>query len=1003
MDNRTNHAVFRRTLLTASILMAMSTSAQAVTLDQSNPVLSGDVSIVAGTGNTTGLVVDTGNSSDKSLNVSTGGFDIDVSATQNYLLATGLEVKGGNSVVIDANGSRIEASGDGNYASTGMQISSSGDVTLKGGDISVTNANSSAYGIRLVSDSGNTLNLDGTTINAQGKLSSTAIDVSHSYSLNTDINDTINLTGSSIEHGNITTGITVAGSNDSAHSLQLNLKEGSQIGGVGNKLAIISETTSNGSANVNDNTIINVDGSSALFADVDVRTIQQGKGEVYSSASMNLSGGAYWEGDARVLGTGTSAMFATLTERSQWKGSLATAAGATGSVSLDNANWQGSVANSGDVSVDLMDSNWTGDISGSGSHSINSHNSVWNGGINSNGTTLLKMAGSTWEGELSGNGSQTLSLHDSLWKGNAENDGLLSLELSGAEWNGNLTGTGETSISAMETLWEGNANIDGTANIELTHSNWTGDLSGTGNTTISVNSSGWEGHIDNNNVASVELSGSDWKGGLSGTGNSTVSLSGSRWTGDVDNNGTALINLNRSEWAGDLSGNGISALSLSDSVWKGTSAGQGNQAISLKNGSYWNVTGKSSTGSLSLDKSTLDVSGASLAADTLQSSGSTLIVDAGTTNALNVTGVASGDLTVHNAGSVILRDPATAVITVGAGSSLDAKGTTENGLYQYELMKGADGGFRFISSGRTPSGVSTMLQSLSAATANMANLQADTLSGRQDEARLSTTDNGGFWARYYGGKQRNTTAGYAAYELDVNGVMLGGDTRINTEDGSWLAGVAFSSAKGNVTSLRGSGESEGYSVHAYLTRQYDNGFFIDFATQLGRYNNGGDVQLLNSMTNVHASYDNFGFGASVKGGYTWKDASGLFVEPYFRLSALTLSDADYKVSETSAHTDSYSSVKGETGTRMGYEFSAGNTVFRPYLRMAALTEFADSNKVSLGQEHVNASVDGAAFRIGGGVQADITQNLGAYASLDYTSGDNMERPLQGYVGVNFTW
>ena len=166
MDNRTNHAVFRRTLLTASILMAMSTSAQAVTLDQSNPVLSGDVSIVAGTGNTTGIVVDTGNSSDKSLNVSTGGFDIDVSATQNYLLATGLEVKGDNSVVIDANGSRIEASGDGNYASTGMQISSSGDVTLKGGDISVTNANSSAYGIRLVSDSGNTLNLDGTTINA---------------------------------------------------------------------------------------------------------------------------------------------------------------------------------------------------------------------------------------------------------------------------------------------------------------------------------------------------------------------------------------------------------------------------------------------------------------------------------------------------------------------------------------------------------------------------------------------------------------------------------------------------------------------------------------------------------------------------------------------------------------------------------------------------------------------------------------------------------------------
>ncbi|WP_224168665.1 autotransporter outer membrane beta-barrel domain-containing protein [Escherichia coli] len=75
----------------------------------------------------------------------------------------------------------------------------------------------------------------------------------------------------------------------------------------------------------------------------------------------------------------------------------------------------------------------------------------------------------------------------------------------------------------------------------------------------------------------------------------------------------------------------------------------------------------------------------------------------------------------------------------------------------------------------------------------------------------------------------------------------------------------------------------------------------------------------------------------------------------------------------------------------------------PYLNLAALNEFSDGNKVRLGDESVNASIDGAAFRVGAGVQADITKNMGAYASLDYTKGDDIENPLQGVVGINVTW
>lgn len=48
---------------------------------------------------------------------------------------------------------------------------------------------------------------------------------------------------------------------------------------------------------------------------------------------------------------------------------------------------------------------------------------------------------------------------------------------------------------------------------------------------------------------------------------------------------------------------------------------------------------------------------------------------------------------------------------------------------------------------------------------------------------------------------------------------------------------------------------------------------------------------------------------------------------------------------------------------MGYDFAVGNSTVKPYLNLAALNEFSDGNKVRLGDESVNASIDGAAFRV----------------------------------------
>lgn len=531
----------------------------------------------------------------------------------------------------------------------------------------------------------------------------------------------------------------------------------------------------------------------------------------------------------------------------------------------------------------------------------------------------------------------------------------------------------------------------------------------TTNVNMNVARSYWEGNAyadaygdKASSNLNINLSdGSVWKGnvGKGLDGSARVTLKNSSWDGDVNNAKTAVFLTDGSVWNGAVS---INAPVDRASVPMG-SVQPNKSSVSLQNGSVWNDTGASTVDALAVKDSTVNITKATVNTGTFASQNGTLIVDASSENTLDISGKASGDLSVYSAGSLDLINEQTAFISTGKDSTLKATGTTEGGLYQYDLTQGADGNFYFVKNTHKASNASSVIQAMAAAPANVANLQADTLSARQDAVRLSENDEGGVWIQYFGGKQKHTTAGNASYDLDVNGVMLGGDTRFMTEDGSWLAGVAMSSAKGDMTTMQSKGDTEGYSFHAYLSRQYNNGIFIDTAAQFGHYSNTADVRLMNGGGTIKADFNTNGFGAMVKGGYTWKDGNGLFIQPYAKLSALTLEGVDYQLNGVDVHSDSYNSVQGEAGTRVGYDFAVGNATVKPYLNLAALNEFSDGNKVRLGDESVNASIDGAAFRVGAGVQADITKNMGAYASLDYTKGDDIENPLQGVVGINVTW
>ncbi|MFL4214755.1 autotransporter outer membrane beta-barrel domain-containing protein [Enterobacter mori] len=329
-----------------------------------------------------------------------------------------------------------------------------------------------------------------------------------------------------------------------------------------------------------------------------------------------------------------------------------------------------------------------------------------------------------------------------------------------------------------------------------------------------------------------------------------------------------------------------------------------------------------------------------------------------------------------------------------------------------------------------------VVTSMSAAPTVVASLHEDALSERLEAGRLSSADNGGVWISYFGGVSRNTPeldryAAHGNFNLYSNGVIIGGDTFIDADNGHWLAGLAVSTAKSNLTTRghknsdidiiqKNEGDIKSYSVHGYLSRQYDNGVFID--TSLGFYHlkNSARIRDLGEK-DAPVDYSLNGFGGAVKVGYQHLNSSGLFAEPYVKLSAMTFENNDYDIivndsiysQAATISNDSLNSVLGEIGGKLGMKFPIQNAEISPYIKVALTNEFAGGNRINVfsvdyetaeaSHQSVRSKIDGAAARMGAGVQASLTKNAGAYAQLSYLKGEHREEPLQGVMGINLTW
>ncbi|EGX3500264.1 autotransporter outer membrane beta-barrel domain-containing protein [Salmonella enterica] len=547
-----------------------------------------------------------------------------------------------------------------------------------------------------------------------------------------------------------------------------------------------------------------------------------------------------------------------------------------------------------------------------------------------------------------------------------------------------------------------------------------GDIrsSAAGNTVNLTNGSLTGNVLTDENSFSLNLDGNTWTGGTDSANTVDVSLSNnSVWnvTGDSSTNSLALngnnsLNLVEADGQAQLGGHGFAGTKSGVNLTVATDlTSDGKGVTSVLAGTYSpdNLHGLTNTGSAdNYHFGTLHVDGLATGgkyALSLESSGAEpytiggrLADGPGATSAHDFVSYMTSESRVTDKDGT----PVTQMVNSDADfTSLSAP--AELGVYQYAAEKVMDGvnnrtNIYYSSTGKLSNSAATAV-SLAAAPVDVANLESDTLAKHMNSVRHGKDS--GVWVSYFGGENRNTTAVGPEYKLKTNGVMLGVDT---LTENNWLAGVAVSSARSDMSVMNSSGDLDSYGAQFYMSRRYDSGVFVDSALQFNHFSNTAKARMTDGQQ-AKADFSGNSYGLEAKVGYAW-NSEGFFAEPYVRAAARAFDGEHYALSNgMTVNSNDYKSMLGEVGADLGYQYAISGGYVKPYLHLAALNEFADGNSVRVNNVSLDDSVKGAAFQAGLGAEVKMTDNLGGYAAFDYTKGDNTERPWQATVGVNYTW
>lgn len=295
-----------------------------------------------------------------------------------------------------------------------------------------------------------------------------------------------------------------------------------------------------------------------------------------------------------------------------------------------------------------------------------------------------------------------------------------------------------------------------------------------------------------------------------------------------------------------------------------------------------------------------------------------------------------------------------------------------------------------------------MALSIPSANTNIWNLEQDTVGTRLTNSRHGLADNGGAWVSYFGGNF-NGDNGTINYDQDVNGIMVGVDTKIDGNNAKWIVGAAAGFAKGDMNDRSGQVDQDSQTAYIYSSAHFANNVFVDGSLSYSHFNNDLSATMSNG-TYVDGSTNSDAWGFGLKAGYDFKLGDAGYVTPYGNVSGLFQSGDDYQLSnDMKVDGQSYDSMRYELGVDAGYTFTySEDQALTPYFKLAYV--YDDSNNDNdVNGDSIDNGTEGSAVRVGLGTQFSFTKNFSAYTDANYLGGGDVDQDWSANVGVKYTW
>lgn len=482
---------------------------------------------------------------------------------------------------------------------------------------------------------------------------------------------------------------------------------------------------------------------------------------------------------------------------------------------------------------------------------------------------------------------------------------------------------------------------------------------------------------------------------VNGGATASMNVDNSRLNGNVivENGSTAHLNLqNNAGLTGQLKN--VTSLNVGDA-------------------SFWELTGDSQVGALSLAGGTVKFGDTNafyqLDLDSLEGNGTFVMgtdFARGVTDFLNIEGEAKGNHSLLLAASG--AEPAKAeeirvVHTGGGDANFSLVGdVVDVGAYSYGLKKEGTDWFLDPNNRVISPGTRSVLALFNTAPTVWYG-EATSLRTRMGELRFEPGQ-AGVWVRGYGNKYKVAESTGVGYDQTQQGFTLGADTPL--ADSQWLVGVMAGHSSSDLNLKRGtSGTVKSYYLGAYATWLDDeSGLYFDAVAKVNRFHNESKVGLSDG-TSSKGKYNNTGGGLSAEFGRNIKLDDGFFVEPYAQVSTVVIQGANYNLDNgLKADGERTRSIMAKAGATVGRDIQLDSgSVVQPYLRAAMVHEFANNNKVSVNNNVFNNDLSGSRAEFGAGVAVKLSKNLQLHADLEHSSGGKVEQPWGANVGVRYMW